>query len=75
VTELLAEFSSSAYLTDTQVSRLKRIPAMEHLMKGRTSLMIAHRLTTLRHCNAIMEIFKVVSHILYLIHGDIFGHF
>jgi ATP-binding cassette subfamily B protein len=30
--------------------------AMEHLMKGRTSLMIAHRLPTLRHCNAIMEI-------------------
>jgi ATP-binding cassette subfamily B protein len=30
--------------------------AMEHLMKGRTSLMIAHRLTTLRHCNAILEI-------------------
>jgi len=30
--------------------------AMEHLMKGRTSLMIAHRLTTLRHCNAIVEI-------------------
>jgi len=30
--------------------------AMEHLMKGRTSLMIAHRLTTLRHYNAIMEI-------------------
>jgi len=32
------------------------IEAMEHLMKGRTSLMIAHRLTTLRHCNAILEI-------------------
>jgi ATP-binding cassette, subfamily B, bacterial len=30
--------------------------AMEHLMKGRTSLMIAHRLTTLCHCNAIIEI-------------------
>ena len=30
--------------------------AMEHLMQGRTSLLIAHRLTTLRHCNAIMEI-------------------
>jgi ATP-binding cassette subfamily B protein len=30
--------------------------AMEHLMTGRTSLMIAHRLTTLRHCNAIVEI-------------------
>ena len=30
--------------------------AMEHLMQGRTSLMIAHRLTTLRHCNAIVEI-------------------
>jgi len=26
VTELLAEFSASAYLTDTQVSRLKWIP-------------------------------------------------
>jgi len=28
--------------------------AMEHLMKGRTSLMIAHRLTTLNHlrCNS-----------------------
>jgi ATP-binding cassette subfamily B protein len=32
------------------------IEAMEHLMRGRTSLMIAHRLTTLRHCNAIVEI-------------------
>jgi len=30
--------------------------AMEDLMKGRTSLMIAHRLTTLRHCNVIVEI-------------------
>jgi ATP-binding cassette subfamily B protein len=30
--------------------------AMEHLMKGRTSLMIAHRLTTLRHCDRIVEI-------------------
>jgi ATP-binding cassette subfamily B protein len=30
--------------------------AMEHLMKGRTSLMIAHRLTTLHHCDAIVEI-------------------
>jgi ATP-binding cassette, subfamily B, bacterial len=30
--------------------------AMQHLMQGRTSLMIAHRLTTLRHCNAILEI-------------------
>jgi ATP-binding cassette, subfamily B, bacterial len=30
--------------------------AMAHLMQGRTSLMIAHRLTTLRHCNAILEI-------------------
>ena len=26
MTELLAEFSPSAYMTDTQVSRLKRIP-------------------------------------------------
>ena len=26
MTELLVEFSSSAYLTDTQLSRLKRIP-------------------------------------------------
>jgi hypothetical protein len=26
MTELLAEFSSSAYLTDTPLSRLKRIP-------------------------------------------------
>ena len=30
--------------------------AMEHLMDGRTSLMIAHRLTTLRYCDAILEI-------------------
>jgi ATP-binding cassette subfamily B protein len=30
--------------------------AMEQLMQGRTSLMIAHRLTTLRHCHAIVEI-------------------
>jgi ATP-binding cassette subfamily B protein len=30
--------------------------AMEVLMKGRTSLMIAHRLTTLRHCDATVEI-------------------
>jgi ATP-binding cassette subfamily B protein len=30
--------------------------AMEQLMKGRTSLMIAHRLTTLSHCDAIVEI-------------------
>jgi len=26
VTELLAEFSSSAYMTDTKLSRFKRIP-------------------------------------------------
>jgi ATP-binding cassette, subfamily B, bacterial len=30
--------------------------AMEHLMKGRTSLMIAHRLTTLQTCDSIFEI-------------------
>jgi ATP-binding cassette subfamily B protein len=30
--------------------------AMEHLMRGRTSLMIAHRLTTLDRCDAILEI-------------------
>jgi ATP-binding cassette, subfamily B, bacterial len=30
--------------------------AMEHLMKGRTSLLIAHRLTTLRHCSVVVEI-------------------
>jgi hypothetical protein len=28
MTELLAEFSSSAYLTDTQLSRCKRIPSL-----------------------------------------------
>ena len=30
MTELLPEFSSSAYLTDTQVSRFKRIPPFGH---------------------------------------------
>jgi ATP-binding cassette subfamily B protein len=30
--------------------------AMESLMKGRTCIMIAHRLPTLRQCNAIVEI-------------------
>jgi ATP-binding cassette subfamily B protein len=30
--------------------------AMQHLMIGRTSLMIAHRLTTLHHCDAVVEI-------------------
>jgi hypothetical protein len=29
VTELVVEFSSSAYLTDTQLSRLKRIPGFD----------------------------------------------
>jgi ATP-binding cassette subfamily B protein len=32
------------------------IEAMEHLMQGRTSLMIAHRLTTLRHCDSILKL-------------------
>jgi ATP-binding cassette subfamily B protein len=30
--------------------------AMQHLMIGRTSFMIAHRLTTLHHCDAVVEI-------------------
>src|SRR5467141_3435521 len=29
MTELLPEFSASAYLTDTQLSRLKRIPGLD----------------------------------------------
>ena len=28
MTELVVEFSASAYMTDTQLSRLKRIPRM-----------------------------------------------
>jgi retron-type reverse transcriptase len=31
VPELLAEFSSSAYMTDTQLSRLKRIPGIDKI--------------------------------------------
>jgi ATP-binding cassette subfamily B protein len=30
--------------------------SMETLMKGRTALMIAHRLTTLHHCDAVVEL-------------------
>lgn len=30
--------------------------SMEKLIKGRTALLIAHRLTTLRHCDAVMEL-------------------
>jgi ATP-binding cassette subfamily B protein len=30
--------------------------AMEHLMIGRTAIMIAHRLSTLAHCTQIVEI-------------------
>jgi ATP-binding cassette, subfamily B, bacterial len=30
--------------------------AMQQLMRGRTSLMIAHRVATLRHCDAILKI-------------------
>jgi 3-methyladenine DNA glycosylase/8-oxoguanine DNA glycosylase len=33
VAELSPEFSSSAYLTDTQLSRLKRVPADFHMGK------------------------------------------
>jgi integrase len=38
VTELVVEFSSSAYLTDTQLSRLKRIPEVVKELMGHTSL-------------------------------------
>jgi hypothetical protein len=36
VTELLPEFSSSAYLTDTQLSRLKQIPVKHRWKVERT---------------------------------------
>ena len=46
MTELLAEFSSSWYLTDTQLSRLKRIPA--HRQAG-FALNVLSSIHTLMH--------------------------
>ena len=46
MTELLPEFSSSAYLTDTQLSRLKRIPAeyKSYLTSGKDWKEAVHQL-------------------------------
>jgi hypothetical protein len=40
VAELVVEFSPSAYMTDTQLSRLKRIPAFSglHFILNRTTI-------------------------------------
>jgi len=43
VTELVVEFSSSAYLTDTQLSRLKQIPVLLHVIKSKLLHHLIHR--------------------------------
>jgi len=49
---ILDEFTSSVDVK-TEVLIME---AMEHLMKGRTTIMIAHRMSTLDNCDAHLEI-------------------
>ncbi len=49
---ILDEPTSSVDVTTEKVI----MDSMENLMKDRTTLMIAHRLTTLSHCDAVIEV-------------------
>ncbi len=50
---LILDEPTSAVDRDTEASIMT---AMQRLMRGRTALMIAHRLSTLEHCDALIEI-------------------